>query len=72
MSDDAIYEEALRLMEERRMEWSEAYYEKLGNCEVVEIPGDHTIFPDKPDKCSKIKKEFIGGSVFRIPFSRKV
>lgn len=60
-SDDAIYEEALNLMEERRTEWSEPYYEKLGNCKVVELPGDHVIFLDKPDACSRIIKEFIDG-----------
>ncbi len=57
--EDAIYEEALRLSEQRRTEWAEPYYEKLGNCEVVELPGDHVIFLDKPDECSRIIKEFI-------------
>ncbi len=61
MSDDEIYEEALRLMEQRRTEWSAPYYEKLGNCKVVELPGDHIIFLDKPDECSRIIKEFIDG-----------
>lgn len=61
MSDDEIYEEALRLMEQRRTEWAEPYYEKLGNCKVVELPGDHVIFLDKPDECSRIIKEFIDG-----------
>ena len=60
--EDAIYEEALRLMEQRRREWAEPYYDKLGNCKVVELPGDHIIFLDKPDECSKIIKEFIDGS----------
>ncbi|WP_295090264.1 alpha/beta hydrolase [Ruminococcus sp.] len=59
--EDAIYEEALRLMEQRRTEWAEPYYEKLGNCKVVELPGDHVIFLDKPDECSRIIKEFIDG-----------
>lgn len=58
-SDDAIYAEALRLMEQRRTEWAEPFYEKLGNCKVVELPGDHVIFMDKPDECSRIIKEFI-------------
>jgi len=59
--EDAIYEEALRMMEERRTEWAEPYYEKLGNCEVVELPGDHVLFLDKPDECSRIIKDFIDG-----------
>ena len=57
--DDAIYEEALRLIKQRRTERAVPYYEKLGNCEVAELPGDHVIFLDKPDKCSRIIKEFI-------------
>jgi len=61
MSDDAIYEEALRLMKQRRTDWAEPYYEKLGNCKVVELPGDHVIFLDKPEKCSEIIKGFIDG-----------
>jgi len=56
-----LYEEALRMMEERRTEWAEPYYEKLGNCEVVELPGDHVLFLDKPDECSRIIKDFIDG-----------
>ena len=57
--DDAIYEEALRLIKQRRTERAVPYYEKLGNCEVAKLPGDHVIFLDKPDKCSRIIKEFI-------------
>ena len=58
-SEDAIYEEALRLMEQRRTEWEEPYREKLGNCEVVELPGDHVLFLDKPEECSRIITAFI-------------
>ena len=57
--EDAIYEEALRLTKQRRTEWAEPYYEKLGNCKVVVLPGDHVIFLDKPNECSRIIKEFI-------------
>lgn len=57
--DDAIYEEALRMMKKLRTEWAEPYYEKLGNCEVAELPGDHVIFLDKPDECRRLINEFI-------------
>lgn len=56
---DAIYEETLRQLAEKRAEWAEPYYEKLGSCEVVLLPGDHVIFLDKPDACSRIITEFI-------------
>ncbi len=59
--DDAIYEEALKLMETTRREKAEPYIEKLGNCKLVELPGDHVIFLDKPDECGKIIKEFLDG-----------
>ena len=48
-------------MEQRRTEWAEPFYEKLGHCEVVELSGDHVIFLDKPDECSKLITDFVGG-----------
>ncbi|MBQ3918677.1 MAG: alpha/beta hydrolase [Oscillospiraceae bacterium] len=59
--DDAIYEEALRIMAQRRTELAEPFYEKLGSCEVYELAGDHVIFLDKPDECSRLVKGFIDG-----------
>ena len=59
--DDAIYEAALKLIEKQRTEWAEPYYEKLGNCEVIALAGDHVIFLDKPQECSRIVTEFISG-----------
>jgi pimeloyl-ACP methyl ester carboxylesterase len=57
--DDAIYEAALQLIEQRRTEWAEPYYEKLGSCEVAMLPGDHVIFLDKPQECSRIIMDFL-------------
>lgn len=57
--DDAIYNEALKLMDKLRTEKFEPYIEKLGNCEVVELPGHHIIYLDKPDECNGIVKKFI-------------
>ena len=30
------------------------YLEKLGNCELVSLPGDHMIYEQKPDECGQI------------------
>ncbi len=35
------------------------YLEKLGSCELVNLPGDHLIYEQKPDECGKIIREFI-------------
>ena len=35
------------------------YIEKLGNCELVNLPGDHLIYEQKPDECGEIIREFI-------------
>ncbi len=37
------------------------YLEKLGNCELISLPGDHLIYEQKPEKCSQIIKTFLGG-----------
>ena len=33
--------------------------EKLGNCEMVYLPGNHFIFKQKPEECAQIVKDFI-------------
>ncbi|MBQ9898023.1 MAG: alpha/beta fold hydrolase [Ruminococcus sp.] len=35
------------------------YLEKLGSCELIDLPGDHLIYEQKPDECGKIIREFI-------------
>ena len=57
--EDAIYEEALRQIAKCRTEWAEPYYEKLGSCEVAELPGDHVIFLDQPDACRSLVTAFV-------------
>ena len=37
------------------------YLEKLGNCELVSLPGDHLIYEQKPDECGQIIRNFIDG-----------
>ena len=37
------------------------YLEKLGNCELVLMPGDHLIYMDRPDDCGMLLRAFIDG-----------
>ena len=37
------------------------YLEKLGNCELVSLSGDHLIYEQKPDECGQIIRNFIDG-----------
>lgn len=57
-SDETIMEmidEAIKWEDEHLM----PYINKLGNTEVVLLPGDHYIFEQKPEELSRIIKEFI-------------
>lgn len=35
------------------------YFEKLGSCEMINLPGDHLIYEQKPEECGSIIREFI-------------
>jgi len=36
------------------------YVEKMGNCEMVLLAGDHFIFDQRPEECTGIIEEFLG------------
>lgn len=59
-ADEAL-QEILNAYEEARQDIIYPYAEKMGNCEVVCLPGDHMIYEQKPDECGKIIKDFIDG-----------
>lgn len=54
------YKLELEEIEEYRKEKMQPYVEKLGNCEIVNLPGDHFIHAEKPQECAEIIKKFIG------------
>ena len=60
VSDERIQEQLERL-EELRQEIIYPYAEKMGNCEVVLLGGDHMIYEQKPEVCSEVIKAFIDG-----------
>ena len=60
ISDDTA-KAALESFEKARKETIYPYAEKMGNCEVVCLAGDHMIFEQKPAECGEIIKGFIEG-----------
>jgi len=59
-SDDEVYANYLEnLSEKRRI--LDAYIEKMGNCQKIEMQGQHEIMFDKPEECGKILKDFLEG-----------
>lgn len=59
-SDEEVYENYLSDLEETGSGLM-PYVEKMGNCKLVELRGQHEIMFDKPEECGKLLKEFIDG-----------
>lgn len=57
--NDDILEEILLQYSKWRKEKINPYIEKLGNTDIVLLPGDHYIFGQKPNELAEIIKEFI-------------
>ena len=57
--DDATAAEILNRMAEFRRTALEPYADKMGNCKVVLLFGDHMIYEQKPDACSELVKDFL-------------
>ena len=51
--------EILNTYENSRQETIYPYAEKMGNCKVVCLGGDHMIYEQKPEECGNIIKDFI-------------
>ena len=57
--DDTLYDRYLEFCKKLRDKTLSAYAEKLGNCEIVCLPGDHCIYAQKPDECAKVINDYI-------------
>ena len=57
-SDDEVYANFLESQPEKRR-ILDAYIEKMGNCQKIEMQGQHEIMFDKPEECGKILKDFL-------------
>ncbi len=60
VSDEKIQEQ-LDQMAKLREDILYPYAEKMGNCEVVLLGGDHAIYVQKPDECSAVICDFLAG-----------
>lgn len=58
---DDIVQVILEACEESRNTSIYPYAEKMGNCEVVLLGGDHQIYQQRPEECAKILKDFVDG-----------
>lgn len=56
---DEKLQQILNTYEKSRQDILYPYAEKMGNCEVVCLPGDHMIYEQKPEECGKLIKDFI-------------
>nr|WP_235715957.1 alpha/beta hydrolase [Acetivibrio cellulolyticus] len=57
--DDEKAKKILDNCKKGRQETIHPYAEKMGNCTVACVPGDHLIYVQKPDECSKLIQDFI-------------
>lgn len=59
--NDETLKDILTMYEEARQETIYPYAEKIGNCQVVCLAGDHMIYEQRPEECGSLIKEFIDG-----------
>lgn len=59
--DDEGLKKILDACEESRQNTIYPYAEKMGNCQVVLLGGDHQIYEQKPEECGKIIQNFLDG-----------
>lgn len=57
--DDALYDKYLAFCKKIRENTLSVYADKLGNCEIVCLPGDHCIYEQKPAACAEVINGFI-------------
>lgn len=57
--DPEDLQEILDNYKKAREETIYPYAEKMGNCQVICVAGDHMIYQQKPEECGSVIKEFI-------------
>lgn len=57
--NDENLREILDSFEKGRRDIIYPYAEKMGNCEVVFLSGEHMIYEQKPEECGKLIKDYI-------------
>ena len=59
--NEYYYDTMLAQCEDARNTKLTPYLEKMGNCELVLLGGDHAIYEQRPEECGDIVLEFING-----------
>ena len=59
--DSEIVKNVIRQCEKSRQDIIYPYAEKMGNCKVICLGGDHMIYEQKPHECGAIIKAFVDG-----------
>jgi pimeloyl-ACP methyl ester carboxylesterase len=59
--DDESVEEIIENFETARRDMLQPYLDKMGNCNLVCLGGDHMIYEQKPEECARILSDFIDG-----------
>ena len=57
--EDTALLQSLKDIEKARQETIYPYAEKMGNCQVICLAGDHMIYEQKPVECGQLIEEFI-------------
>ena len=57
--EDAACDAYLALCEEIRQTALLPYTEKLGSCEIVDLPGDHMIYEQRPEDCAAVVQDLL-------------
>lgn len=58
-ADDETLNNILKQFEEGRRDVIYPYAERMGNCRVVCVPGDHQIYVQKPAECAEVIMDFL-------------
>ncbi|MBR1529573.1 MAG: alpha/beta hydrolase [Oscillospiraceae bacterium] len=53
------YEMEWELTQEYKKEKIQPFVEKLGNCQIADLPGSHFIHWEKPEECGEIIRDFL-------------
>ena len=56
---DTEAEKVLKKFEKMREDKLYPYIEKMGNCKIVYLAGDHMIYQQRPEECGEIIKNFV-------------
>lgn len=57
--DDETLKKIFEVCKDGRENIIQPYADKMGNCKVVNVAGEHMIYQQKPEECGKVIKDFV-------------